>query len=140
MTIATIDNINSKTLLIFFVFMKYMDSITYKKVFQYLNENISFDPYIIHKDYENALSVAIQESKFFNNQIIHVRCLFHLIKSIRDKIKKLELSNKKLNKQSFELIKNIEIICILDISKIDDYQKFLEIELNKNDKYRKLFK
>ena len=84
MTIAAVDNKNSRTLLICFVFIKYMDSFTYRKVFQYLNENFSFNPIIIHTDYENALSVAIKESKFFKNQIIHVRCLFHFIKSIRE--------------------------------------------------------
>lgn len=41
MTIAAIDNKNSRTLLICFVFIKYMDSFTYRKVFQYLNENFS---------------------------------------------------------------------------------------------------
>ena len=86
MTIATIDNINSKTVLICFIFIKYMDCFTYRKVFQYLNENFLIDPVIIHTDYENALSVAIKESKFFNSQVIHVRCFFDFIKSIREKI------------------------------------------------------
>ena len=113
MTIAAVDNKNSRTLLICLAFIKYMDSFTYRKVFQYWNENFSFNPI----NYENALSIAIKESKFFKNQIIHVRCLFHFFKSIREKIQKVGLSKKKLNKQTFELLKNIEIICFLDISR-----------------------
>ena len=112
-TIATIDKENDKTILICFAFIKFMDHITYKKVFQYLHENYGFQPKIIHIDYENAFAIPIKESEIFLGEIIHIRCLFHLIKSIRDKIRKLGLSSKKINKEIFEIIKNFEILCFI---------------------------
>ena len=114
------------------------DSLSYKKIFQYLNENLGFDPLIIHTDYEVSLALAIKESKFFSNKVLHIRCLFHLIKAIRDKCKRLGLCNKKLSKEMYAVIKNIEIICFIQKDKIKEYQKFLINNLKKNIKYTKL--
>jgi hypothetical protein len=53
MIIATFDHIEKKTILICFILLKYLDHISYLKVFQYLNDNYGFNPLIIHSDYEN---------------------------------------------------------------------------------------
>ena len=72
--------------------------------------NFPFNPCIIYTDFENSLAVAIRESNFFNNAIIYVRCFFHFMKAIREKMHKLGLFNKKMNKETFTIIKNIELI------------------------------
>ena len=72
-----------------------MDIVSYKKIFKYLYENLGFDPLIIHTDYEAALSIAINESEFFTNKILYIRCFFHLMQAIREKCKYLGLFKKK---------------------------------------------
>ena len=68
---------------------------------------LNFHPTIIPTDFENALSYAIKESKFFENEVIHIRCLFLFMKVIRDKLPKYGLTNKKMNKENNTLLKNI---------------------------------
>ena len=98
--------------------MKYLDKISYYKIFQYLYDNFHFDPVIIHSDYENSLALAIKEAKYFSNEIIHIRCLFHFMQAIRDKCRKFGICCKKINKELFTILKNIElqkkIIIVLD--------------------------
>ena len=137
MTMATLDYKKNKTYLICFVLLKFLDQISYCKIFQYLHENFDFNPCIIHTDFENSLAIAIRESKFFNNEIIHVRCFFHFIKAIREKLHKLGLYNKKLNKETFTIIKNIELICFLDIDKVDKFKSFIIETINTKPKYKK---
>ena len=72
-------------------FWKYLDKISYYKIFQYLYDNFHFDPVIIHSDYENSLALVIKEAKYFSNEIIHIRCLFHFMQAIRDKCRKFGL-------------------------------------------------
>ena len=138
MTITSLDPLKNHTIIICFVLLVFTDSLSYQKIFHYLNENFCFDPLIIHTDYEVSLALAIKESKFFRNKILHIRCLFHLIKAIRDKCKSLGLCNKKLSKEMYAVIKNIEIICFIQKDKIDEYQNFLIDNLKKNKKYTKL--
>ena len=45
---------------------------------------------------------------------------------------------KKIPKEIFSVLKNIEIICFINRDKLIDYQKFLSNNLEKNDKYKKL--
>ena len=81
MIIASINYVENKTVLICFILLKYLDKISYYKIFQYLNENLSFNPSIIHSDFESSLASAINEAKFFTNDIIHVICLFHFMQA-----------------------------------------------------------
>ena len=43
MTIASLDPLNNHTILICFVLLVFTDSLSYKKIFSYLNENFCFD-------------------------------------------------------------------------------------------------
>ena len=56
MTIASLNYKENKTILICFVSLKYLDKISYLKIFKYLNKNFKFNPTILHSDFENALS------------------------------------------------------------------------------------
>ena len=125
MSISTLDNINKKTILIGFVFFIFMDAISYQKIFQYLNENYEFNPIIVHSDYEKSISIALKNSKFFKNDIIHIKCFFHFIKSIREHLKKYTKNKRYLTKINYEILKNIEIICFIEEGKIEGYKRFL---------------
>jgi hypothetical protein len=47
---------------------------------------------------------------------------------------------KKLSKKNIEIINSIELICVININKIDDYKKFLLKELSKNNKLNNYLK
>ena len=89
MSIATIDSITNKTYLVCFIFIRYQDAISYERIFDYLKENFMFNPQIIHTDFEASLAHAIKKAKFFSNKVIHVKCLFHFVKSLMDKLKNM---------------------------------------------------
>ena len=87
MTIAGLDKLNNKTMIICFIFIKYLENITYYRTFKYLKENYDFNPKIIHTDFENSLSLAIKNCEFFDKNLIQIKCFFHLVKAVVDKIK-----------------------------------------------------
>ena len=62
MSIATIDYESNSTILIGFVFLKYIDSISILNLFKYLNNIFSFNPRIIHSDYDNAIALHENQS------------------------------------------------------------------------------
>ena len=56
---------------------------------------------------------------------MHSFCYFHFVKAIRERMKKLKLTKKRLNKKCYEILKNIEIISFIDKNKLNDYIKFI---------------
>ena len=42
-------------IILFFIFIKFLDTIAYEKLFNYLNDNFNFKPSIIHTVFEIAL-------------------------------------------------------------------------------------
>ena len=46
------------------ILLKYLDNITYQRIFEYLNLNFNFDPMIIHTNFEKAIGIAIKNNKF----------------------------------------------------------------------------
>ena len=65
-----------------------MNSESYKRILKILNDNFDFNPKIIHSDYEYVLDKAINGATFFKKKPIHLKCFFHFLKAIREKIKK----------------------------------------------------
>ena len=59
LTIATLDNDNIKTILVGFVLFIYKDSISFLKIFEYLNNIYNFNPSRIHSDYEIGIELAL---------------------------------------------------------------------------------
>ena len=41
-----------------------MDSVSFLKIFEYLNNNFNFNPLILHSDYEKGVDLALKK-KFF---------------------------------------------------------------------------
>ena len=93
LTIASIDKENCKAILICFVLFVYMDGESFLKIFEYLFNNYNFNLIILHSDYEKGFQYAIKKAKFFKENIIHVNCSFHFIKSVREKLKKYTSNN-----------------------------------------------
>ena len=60
--LAAIDN-NWQIFLIF-ILIKYLDSIAYERIFNYLNNNFEFNPDIIHTYFEKEMQVAIKKILF----------------------------------------------------------------------------
>ena len=56
---------------------------------------------------------------------------FHFIQAIAKHMKSYGKIKSKITKYSFEIIKNIELICFIPPSFINYYNKFLENKLNK---------
>lgn len=81
-------------ILICFILVKFMDEISYEKIFNYLYENFKFNPSIIHTDFEKSLLLAIKNNKFFEN-IIHTKCHFHFSQMLRRRLSKIGLCKKK---------------------------------------------
>ena len=125
LTIATLDNKKNKTILIGFVLFKYKDYKSFIKIFEYLNGNYNFDPLILHSDYENGINLALKKAKFFKNKIIHIKCFFHFIKSIREKLKNISNNKIYLNRDYYVILKNIELLCFINESKFEGYKKLI---------------
>lgn len=140
LTIATVDKINNTTLIIAFIVFKYMDTESYYRIFKYLNENYSFSPKYIHTDYESALEKAIKKSEFFDKNILQIKCFFHFIKSLREKLKKIASNKKGLNAESANILNNLELISFINYDKVNDYKKFIIDTLKKKNKYKEFLK
>ena len=123
MTVSSKDG-NNNTIICLFVFYKYQDKITYDRIFNFLKENYNFIPKIVHHDYEYALYSSLDNSKIFGEKILLAFCYFHFIKAIVDKMIKLKIQKGKLNKQAYEVIKNIEIISFIKQTNLKNYIKF----------------
>ena len=117
-----------------------MDSESYLRILKSLNENLNFNPKILHTDYEYALDKAIDKANFFEVKPLKIKCFFHFVKSIREKIKKIGGNKKGLNKETFTILNNIELICFIDLTNIEKYKKFLIDEINNFGKYDELIK
>ena len=79
--------------MLIFVFIKYLDNISYNKIFNYLNENFKFKPDIIHSNYEKALHLGIKENKYTQNAL-NIKCFFHYTQMIRKNFHLVEYENK----------------------------------------------
>ena len=100
------DNEKNKTILICFVLFKFMDSISYVHIFKYSHELFGFNPHILHTDYELAIEKAIHNTVFFREDLIHIKCFFHFVKSLREHLKKCINSDRYLSKKSYIILKN----------------------------------
>jgi len=123
--------------IICFILIKYTDFESYNRIFNYLVENYNFKPKIIHSDFERAIEKAIKINKYFDDTMIHSRCFFHFAQMVRKKLYQSGIYNKKFNKIGFEILSNIELLCFLDIDKINNFKKIINNNLNRFEKIEK---
>ena len=131
LTITGVHNTNKNSYICALVLIKYEDYLSFKKIFAYLNNMFNFNPKIVHINYSNALTKALNEQHLFEKDPIIVHFFFHYVQSILKKMKALKLYKTKLNKRSFEIIRNIELICFLPYKYIKTYIQFLKRNLIK---------
>ena len=81
--------------------------------------------------FDEAEKLALEAKNIFNKKPLIIYCFFHFIKSIRERLRKINFCNRKLNKLSLEIIKNIEVICFINKDKVKSFQDFLLNKLNK---------
>ena len=74
--------------------MKYLDVISYDKLFNYLYENFNFLPKYIHSDCEKALHLAIKNNKYLKKDVLHIKCLFHFSQMIKRQLFKIGICKK----------------------------------------------
>ena len=97
-------------------------------------KNFNFYPSIIHTDFEKALQVAIKNNKFFGNTVIHTKCLFHFAQMIKRELIKTGICKNKMNKNSLEILRIIEIICFIKKNKYKKYKELILKKLKENNK------
>ena len=122
-TINSLSKKENKIICVCMVLLDYLDHITYERCLKFLVLNYDFAPAIIHTDFEKSMSLAIK--KVFGSKILHSRCFFHFSQMIRAKLQKIGYSEKKLNKNNSELIRNIEMLCFIRPEKIKNFQKII---------------
>jgi hypothetical protein len=79
---------------------------------------------MVNTDFNRAQIKALKMCEFFEPKPYVVPCLFHYSQTIMIKFKELKIFKKKLNKKSYELLKNLEILAFIDIDKITLFIEF----------------
>ena len=138
LTITCYDNNNQSTYIIALILIQYEDTQSFIKIFKYLNEMFQFNPAITHIDFSQALRNALLTEGIFKKKPIIVHCFFHFVQNVVKKMKLYGIIKKKINKYSFEILKNIELICFLPPNFIKTYINFLKGKL-KDENEIKLF-
>ena len=64
---------------------------------------------------------------------------FHFAKALREKLKKIEGFKKGLNKETSNILNNIELISFIDEDKVESYKKFIIDNLKKKNDYKEDF-
>ena len=106
------NNKNNEPVLITFILMKYIDNKALEILFNYLYENFDFQPKILHTDFDKAIYLAIKNNIHLKDTI-HSKCLFHFSQMVRKRLKKIGYCKNKLNKNSIEIIRNIELLAFI---------------------------
>ena len=121
--ISYYDNTKEITKFICLICLLYLDTQAYKQVFTYLKENYFFSPKIIHIDFKFALRKALIEENIFATKSILCSCFFHFSDNIRKRMERLHMTNKKFNKISLEILRNIKNSELYNFSFILYYAK-----------------
>ena len=111
--ISGLNKKSNNTNILAFIFLKYEDYDSLKKIFTYFIEMYGFAPKIVNIDFSNSLHKLFSDDTVFKNKPIIIHCFFHFTQAIVKRMKKLSIIKSKINKHNFELIKNIELICFL---------------------------
>ena len=84
--LSTINYKEKKIIIIGFVIIKFIYTLSYYRVFKCLYENYSFNMLVIRSDYEISLDNAIKKCEFFSKILIQ---LFHFVQAICEKYQKI---------------------------------------------------
>ena len=101
-----------------FICLKYKDS-----------ESYNFIPNTCTTYFDKAQIKALKTCESFIKKPYIVPCLFHYSQAILKKFKKLNIIKKKLDKHSYELLRNLEILCFIIPKNLKKYYQFLKYNL-----------
>ena len=124
--------------LLTFVLIKYLDKYSYDKLFNFLHDNFGFMPEIIHTDFEKSLYAAIKNNIYMKDKTIHTKCFFHFTQMIRKKMAQSGLCKRKINKQSLEILRNIQLLCFLENKNLKKFKDIIKDKLIGNKIYKNL--
>ena len=124
-SITGVDSETNISYLTALIIIKFEDTKSFEMIFKFLNTFYKFNPEVIHIDYSKALRTALLKDNLFQT------------KSILNKLFKTKMS-----KRTFELLKNIKIVCFIPPTYINRFTKFLENNLIDNNEkiFMKYFK
>ena len=121
MTIYSVNNENNNIILACLLCIKYTDSESLKKIFSVLNINYDFAPITVTCDFDAAQIKALKECTNLKKKPYIITCLFHFTQTIIRKFKKYNIIKKSMNKHSYELLRNLELLCFVNPQKVKNY-------------------
>ena len=138
MTISAYNKEIKATNIACLILYEYEDAKSLYYIFKYLNEFFQFNPNIINVDFGIAQRNALLEKNLFKEDPIIISCFFHFSQCIYRKMKQYKMINTKLTKYSFEILRNIELICFINPKLLKKYDLFLKNKLI-SEKEKKLY-
>ena len=123
MVLCGYNAINKKTVLCCFILLQNEKEFTFKKIFEYLRDNYSFNPPKIMCDFR--LSQINACKNIFPNCLIHC-CFFHFSQCIWNKFKKYNMCGKGTYKDNYTLLFNVQLICFMKRENINKFFKELK--------------
>ena len=129
LSIKSFNNEDNKAQLNAMIALKYEDENSLYHSFKYLKDFYGFNPQIINIDYSLSLEKVLNERKLFDIKPKIIKCFFHFSQSIIRKMRNIKLLKKKLNKNTFVILNNIQIISFINPELVENYIKFLEDKL-----------
>ena len=129
LSIKSFNNEENKAKLNAMIALKYEDENSLYYSFKYLKDFYGFNPPIINIDYSLSLEKVLREKKLFDNKPKIIKCFFHFSQSIIRKLRNIKLLIKKLNKNTFVILNNIQIMSFINPDLVENYIKFLEEKL-----------
>ena len=138
MTISAYNKEIKATNIVCLILYEYEDAKSLYYIFKYLNEFFQFNPNIINVDFGIAQRNALLEKNLFKEDPIIISCFFHFSQCIYRKMKQYKMINTKLTKDSFEILRNIELICFINPKLLKKYDLFLKNKLI-SEKEKKLY-
>ena len=129
LSIKSFNNEDNKAQLNAMIALKYEDENSLYHSFKYLKDFYGFNPAIINIDYSLSLEKALNGKKLFDIKPKIIKCFFHFSQSIIRKMRNIKLLKKKLNKNTFVILNNIQIISFINTDLVENYIKFLEDKL-----------
>ena len=141
-SITGVDSETNISYLTALIIIKFEDTKSFEMIFKFLNTFYKFNPEVIHIDYSKALRTALLKDNLFQTKSIIIHCFFHFVQAIVKNMKLNKLFKTKMSKRTFELLKNIKIVCFIPPTYINTFTKFLENNLIDNNEkiFMKYFK
>ena len=96
-------------------------------MFKYLKNKFGFNPKLFNIDFNKDSCKAIKQNF---PDIYIIKCFFHYVQSIFQKIKKLGLNKNKFNKELYELLYNIKILSFINPGNIPNVYKKIKKKYN----------